>query len=184
MNSVIWSIDQLIASGSFSWLPCLLDFLSSSWSACLLRVVVQKGEAAFPPASLPVNSLWACDVTKINGEEPHSQLLWGCNRVKREVCFCSCSLQKWLPVNNESFCFLHFCCFQSVLVSKWQGQLCRLGWTWLPCWPVLSVRAAAPSFFYRMPGQLILGAKMKRMLEWLTFSSRHRYDFQVQDFLI
>lgn len=35
-----------------------------------------------------------------------------------------------------------------------------------------------------MPGQLILGAKMKRMLEWLTFSSRHRYDFQVQDFLI
>lgn len=75
MNSVIWSINQLIASGSFSWLPCLLDFLSSSWSACLLRVVVQKGEAAFPPASLPVNSLWACDVTKINGEEPYSQLL-------------------------------------------------------------------------------------------------------------
>ena len=75
MNSVIWSINQLIASGSFSWLPCLLDFLSSSWSACLLRVVVQKGEAVFPPASLPVNSPWACDVTKINGEKQRSQLL-------------------------------------------------------------------------------------------------------------
>lgn len=37
--------------------------------------MVQKGEPIFPAASVPVNSLWACDITKIEVAEQYSQLL-------------------------------------------------------------------------------------------------------------
>lgn len=89
MNSVIWSIDLLIASGSFSWLPCLLAFLSIL-SAWLSRI--QQGEPAFLPASLPLNSVGVWCYKNRWGRATLS-VPWDCNREKREVCFCSCPLQ-------------------------------------------------------------------------------------------
>lgn len=37
--------------------------------------MVQKGEPIFLLASLPVNSLWVCDITKIEVAEQYSQFL-------------------------------------------------------------------------------------------------------------
>lgn len=179
MNSVIWPIDPLIASGSFSWLPCLLAFLSIL-SAWLSRV--QQGEPAFLPASLPLNSVGVWCYKNKWGRATLS-VPWDCDREKREVCFCSCPLQTGSSLIG-SLCFLHFCFFpQSILlVCKWQAQLCWLQWTWLPCWPVFISMRAGHSPFRRMPGQLIAEAKMKKMLEWLTVTSRRYFDFQVQYF--
>lgn len=70
-------IDHLIDCLKFFFLSdyYVHSSLRRSLNASLSRIVVQKGEPIFPPTGLPVNSLWACDITNIEVAELSSQLL-------------------------------------------------------------------------------------------------------------
>lgn len=168
MNSVIWSIDQVDCLWFFSLVTMFISF--QQHSECLAQGY-NRGEPAFLPASCLWNSLWACDVTKI--AKSHALSSSGLQQRETWACFCSC------PLQTSSRLIGRVCAFYtSVFLPNpyyWfpNDKLNCAGFSELGCHVGQSLLAWEQDLPFRwMPGQLTAEAKMKKMWEWLTFTSR------------